>query len=52
MKNRGRQHTYAETRLMAQVADEFKKKKTELGAREAAKQLGSCLASFYKYVAG
>ena len=37
---------------MAQVAHEFKKKKAELGAREAAKQVGASLASFYNYVAG
>ena len=37
---------------MAQVANEFKKKKVELGARKAARQLNVSLASFYKYVAG
>ena len=52
MANRGNKHTYAERRLMAQVAKEFKKRKVELGARKAAKQLDVSLASFYKYVAG
>ena len=52
MKTRGRKHSPGEKRLMHQVAEEFGKKKEELGARKAAKELSVCLASFYNYVAG
>lgn len=52
MRKQGPRHTYAERQLMRQVADEFKKKKEELGAREAARQLGVSLPSFYNYVKG
>jgi hypothetical protein len=39
--------------LLKQVASEFRKKKEELGnAKRAARELGVCLASFYKYMAG
>lgn len=39
--------------LLKQVADVFTKKKSEPGgAKKAAKQLGICLASFYKYAKG
>jgi len=38
--------------LISQVRDRFGKKKDELGAKKAAKQIGVCLASFYKYVKG
>jgi predicted DNA-binding transcriptional regulator AlpA len=37
---------------MAQVASEFGKKKDDLGVRQAAKELGVSLPSFYNYVAG
>lgn len=37
---------------MQQVASEFGKVKKKLGAKEAAKQLGVSLPSFYNYVAG
>jgi len=52
LKTRGRKHSPGEKRLMHQVAEEFGKKKEELGARKAAKELSVCLASFYNYVAG
>jgi len=52
LKKRGRKHSFAEKCRMAQVADEFKKKKNELGAKKAARQLNVSLASFYNYVAG
>jgi hypothetical protein len=52
LRKQGPRHTYAERQLMRQVADEFKKKKEELGAREAARQLGVSLPSFYNYVKG
>jgi hypothetical protein len=38
--------------LLQQVAEEFTKKKQELGAKPAAKDLNVCVASFYKYCAG
>ena len=39
--------------LLAQVASAFAKKKEELGSVErAARQLGVCVSSFYKYLAG
>jgi hypothetical protein len=37
---------------MKQIAAEFTKRKKALGAREAARQLGVSLASFYNYAAG
>jgi hypothetical protein len=52
MKPKGSRHTYAERMLMVQVAEEFTKKKKELGARRAAKELGVSIPSFYNYVAG
>jgi hypothetical protein len=52
LKTRGRRHSPGEKRLMQQVAEEFGKKKKELGAKEAAKALNVCLASFYNYLAG
>ena len=52
MKTRGRRHSPGEKRLLQQVAEEFGKKKKELGAKRAAKELNVCLASFYNYVAG
>ena len=51
-KASGPKHTFAEKRLMADVAREFAKKKVQLGARQAAKKLQVSLASFYNYVAG
>ena len=50
MKRSGPRHSFAERLLMQQVAEEFSAKKDELGAAKAAKSLGVCLASFYKYV--
>jgi hypothetical protein len=52
VKRRGPKHTAGEKELMRQVRDEFAKKKRELGARQAARELNVCLASFYKYAAG
>ena len=52
MKRPGPKHTFAEKLLMKQIAEEFTKRKMKLGAREAAKQLGVSLASFYNYAAG
>jgi hypothetical protein len=52
MKPQGSRHTYAEKLLMAQVASEFEKKKKELGAKQAATDLGVSIPSFYNYVAG
>lgn len=52
MKRLGPKHTFAEKLLMKQIAEEFTARKTKLGAREAAKQLGVSLASFYNYAAG
>jgi len=52
LKTDGRKHTYSERCLMARVAEEFKKKKKDLGAKKAAKELNVSLASFYNYVAG
>jgi hypothetical protein len=37
---------------LSQVSREFGKKKDEIGAKEAAKQLNVSLASFYNYVKG
>ncbi len=52
MKTRGRRHCAEARFLLSQVSREFGKKKDELGAREAAKQLNVSLASFYNYVNG
>jgi hypothetical protein len=52
LKRPGPKHTFAEKLLMKQIAEEFTKRKKKLGAREAAKQLGVSLASFYNYAAG
>lgn len=52
MKTRGRKHSFAEKHLMAFVADVFAKKKKELGAKQAARELNVSLASFYNYAAG
>jgi hypothetical protein len=38
--------------LLSQVKDEFQKQMEKLGAKEAAKQLDVCPASFYKYAKG
>jgi hypothetical protein len=38
--------------LLNQVSEAFKEKQALLGAKKAAKELGVCLSSFYKYVAG
>jgi hypothetical protein len=37
---------------MAQIAEVFTKKKADLGAKKAAKDLNVCLASFYNYANG
>ena len=37
---------------MRQVAEEFSKRRDSLGAKEAAKQLGVSVPSFYNYAAG
>jgi hypothetical protein len=37
---------------LAQVSDVFTRKKHELGAKRAARDLDVCLASFYNYAAG
>ncbi len=52
MKRRGPKHTFGENLLMKQIAEEFTKRKKDVGAREAARQLGVSLASFYNYAAG
>jgi hypothetical protein len=52
LKTRGRRHSAQAKFLLAQVSRAFTKKKDELGAREAAKQLNVSLASFYNYVNG
>jgi hypothetical protein len=51
-KKRGAAHTYAEKRLMKQVADVFAQRKHHPGAKAAAKELDISLASFYKYANG
>jgi hypothetical protein len=49
---RGRKRPADAELLLNQVAAEFKKKRDELkSAKRAAKQLGVCLTSFYKYMA-
>src|SRR6267143_1861355 len=52
LKRRGSAHTFAEKLLMKQVAEEFTKRRESLGAKEAAKQLGVSVPSFYNYAAG
>src|SRR5713101_3672072 len=52
MKRRGHKHSPGEKDLMAQVGDVFTKKKLELGAKRAAKELGVSLPSFYNYADG
>jgi hypothetical protein len=52
LKTRGRKHTPGEKQLLQQVAEVFTKKKQELGAKRAAKELSICVASFYNYAAG
>ena len=53
MKRSGPKHTFAEKRLMEQVAEVFTKKKKDLGgARQVADALNISLASFYNYAAG
>lgn len=49
---RGRILSPGEKLLKAQVAAKFGKMMEEKGAKVAAKELGVCLASFYKYVKG
>jgi len=52
LKARGRKRSPGEKDLLAQVSREFRQKKKKIGAKEAAKQLNVCLASFYKYTNG
>jgi len=52
LKRRGSTHTFAEKLLMKQVAEEFTKQKKKLGAKEAARQLGVSVPSFYNYAVG
>lgn len=53
MGRKGRKRPADAELLLKQVAEVFSKKKEELGgARKAARQLGVCLSSFYKYAAG
>jgi hypothetical protein len=52
LKRRGRKHSPGERDLLAQVSDVFTRKKLELGAERAARDLDVCLASFYNYAAG
>jgi len=53
LRQKGRKRPADAEFLLKQVAEVFSKKKAEPGgAREAAKQLGVCLSSFYKYAAG
>lgn len=52
MKTRGRRRPPDAELLIAQVREEFGKKKKEKGAEAAARELGVCLASFYNYVNG
>jgi hypothetical protein len=54
MKRRGRKpHTLADRRLMADIKREFERIMAERGWKieEAARNLGVCRASFYKYLA-
>ncbi len=53
MGRKGRKRPADAELLLKQVASEFRKKKEELhSAKRAAKELGVCPASFYKYMAG
>ncbi len=49
---RGRILSPAEKLLKTKVGEEFTKVKETKGAKVAAKELGVCLASFYKYAKG
>jgi hypothetical protein len=49
---RGRRRPADAELLLSQVKEEFGKRKDELGAKKAAKQLGVKPSSFYKYVKG
>ena len=50
MGRRGRKRPAGSEHLLKQVSEVFGAKQDELGAEQAAKELGVCLASFYKYV--
>lgn len=53
MSRRGRKRPADAEFLLKQVAEVFSKRKNEPGgAKKAAKELGICLASFYKYANG
>jgi hypothetical protein len=51
LKKLGPRHTFAEKLLMQQIAEEFTKRKKVWGAKEAARQLGVSVPSFYNYAA-
>lgn len=50
MRKKGRKRPADAEFLLEQVKEKFGAKKEELGAARAAKELGVCLASFYKYL--
>lgn len=51
MRRKGRKRPADAELLLEQVASEFSKQKERLGgARQAARELGVCTASFYKYL--
>ena len=50
MRKKGRKRPADAEFLLEQVKEKFEAKKEELGAARAAKELGVCLASFYKYL--
>jgi hypothetical protein len=52
LRRRGRKRPAEAEFLLKQVAEVFTSKKKVPGARLAAKELGICLASFYKYADG
>jgi hypothetical protein len=52
LRRRGRKRPPDAEFLLKQVVEVFKEKMGKLGAEGAAKELGVCRASFYKYVAG
>lgn len=53
MRPRGRKRPADAQFLLEQVAEVFKRKKEERGGvRRAANEVGVCVASFYKYMAG
>ena len=52
MRKKGRKRPADAELLLSQVSEAFKAKQDQLGAKRAAKELGVCLSSFYKYVAG